>query len=162
MDAEREIDRLLKEHGAELKRDKRHLIYKLPNGKTFTRSSTPSDRQTPKAELSDLKMALGLTGADGRGTPGERREKRPKGKPQNGSLTLKPSGATGHTLSEQLSASGVVEGSLREELRMALDDIQMLGFHNETLVAKVVELEAVKSAPCVCWWCRLKRISFRV
>jgi hypothetical protein len=54
------VDRLLEEHGAVLVRQNKHLVYKLPNGNTFTRNKTPQDRRGPLNELSDLRHALGV------------------------------------------------------------------------------------------------------
>lgn len=60
MNATREVDRLLEEHGAVLIRHNKHLVYRLPNGNTFTRNKTPQDHRGPLNELSDLRHALGL------------------------------------------------------------------------------------------------------
>jgi hypothetical protein len=60
MDATVEIDRLLDRHGAVLIRQNKHLVYRLPNGGTFTRFKTPSDHRAALNELSDLRHALGV------------------------------------------------------------------------------------------------------
>jgi hypothetical protein len=60
--ANEKVDDLLKESGAELIRDKKHLVYRLPGGATFVRSATPSDRKEGRAALSSLRHALGLVG----------------------------------------------------------------------------------------------------
>jgi hypothetical protein len=60
MNATAEIDRLLDQHGAVLVRQNKHLVYRLPNGGTFTRFKTPSDHRAALNELSDLRHALGV------------------------------------------------------------------------------------------------------
>lgn len=52
------IQRLLKSSGAILLRNKKHPIYKLPNGKRFTLSASPSDHRACKNALSVLKNQL--------------------------------------------------------------------------------------------------------
>ncbi len=60
MDPQRELERMLEEHGAVLVRDGRHLVYKLPNGQTFVQSKTPGDAaRGARNSLSDLRHALG-------------------------------------------------------------------------------------------------------
>jgi hypothetical protein len=58
MNASVEVSRLLEESGAVLVRHKKHLVYQLPNGRTFTRYKSPSDHRAPLNELSDLRRAL--------------------------------------------------------------------------------------------------------
>lgn len=61
MDPERELERMLKEHGAVLIRTGNHMVYKLPNGQKFVRSKTPSDAlRAAKKSLCDLRHALGI------------------------------------------------------------------------------------------------------
>jgi hypothetical protein len=61
MDAIVEIERLLRESGAVLVRQGKHLVYRLPNGSMFTRGKTPSDHRAPLNELSELRRALGIS-----------------------------------------------------------------------------------------------------
>lgn len=63
VDAQREIERLLKEHHAVLARDGKHLVYKLPNGHTVVLPRTPSDYRAARNTLSDLRRALGIVRA---------------------------------------------------------------------------------------------------
>jgi hypothetical protein len=60
MNAAMEVTKMLNEHGAVLIRQNKHLVYRLPNGRVFTRVKTPSDHRTPLNELSDLRRALGV------------------------------------------------------------------------------------------------------
>ena len=60
MNAAIEVTKMLNEHGAVLIRQNKHLVYRLPNGRVFTRVKTPSDHRTPLNELSDLRRALGV------------------------------------------------------------------------------------------------------
>lgn len=63
VDAQREIERLLKEHHAVLARDGKHLVYKLPNGHTVVLPRTPGDYRAARNTLSDLRRALGIVRA---------------------------------------------------------------------------------------------------
>lgn len=61
MDPERELERMLNEHGAVLIRTGKHLVYKLPNGQKFVRSKTPSDgSREAQNSISTLRHALGI------------------------------------------------------------------------------------------------------
>lgn len=60
MHHDREVNRLLKEHKCQLVRNKKHEVWKLPNGHTWVRSSTPSDTDRAHIDLATLKRALGL------------------------------------------------------------------------------------------------------
>lgn len=71
-----EEDRIFREHSAVLVRQKKHEVWRFPDGKTFTRAKTPSDSCSDKNSLMCLKSMLGLNGE--RGTPGERRDKKVK------------------------------------------------------------------------------------
>ena len=73
------LERLIEEHGGVLVRQKKHKVYRFPNGLTFTVSSTPECPLAYDNALSWLKNLLGVNPPD-RGSPGERREKRPKRK----------------------------------------------------------------------------------
>ena len=75
MFAEREIQEILKHHKAELVRSRKHLVWLLPNGRRFIRSSTPSDCNTSTIELGQLRRLLNLH-SPSRGLVGERRPRR--------------------------------------------------------------------------------------
>jgi hypothetical protein len=46
--------------GARLKRNKKHLVYELPNGNKVTMASTPSDHRAEENMLRDIRRAAGL------------------------------------------------------------------------------------------------------
>ncbi len=69
MNAGIEVERMLEQSGAVLARQNKHLVYRLPNGRTFTRHKTPSDHRAALNELSDLRRALGVV----RGKPKPRK-----------------------------------------------------------------------------------------
>lgn len=62
MDARSEATRILEQNGAILKRDKKHEVWQLPNGKQFVRASTPSDIRSDQNSLADLKRMLRQNG----------------------------------------------------------------------------------------------------
>ena len=60
MNAADQVERLLKESGAVLARQNKHLVYKLPNGQTFVMAKTTGDPvRAAKNNLRDLRHALG-------------------------------------------------------------------------------------------------------
>lgn len=58
---EKEIERLLREHGFQLHRHSGHRVWKNPAGKIFTTSCTNSDRRAARNALRDLHHLLGIT-----------------------------------------------------------------------------------------------------
>jgi len=103
---------LLRQYGCTLKRQKKHQVWSLPNGKTFTRAATPSDRRAANNSLSDLKRELGLTKQTA--TVGVRRERKAKIKRDNrptfNAVPVNPA------LADQLRVSGSVESVLRDRI----------------------------------------------
>lgn len=76
------ISSLLQSHGAVLVRQRKHMVYKFPDGRIFVQPSTPSDSKSGgKNALAALKNFLGLTKHET--TVGERRERKPKRRPVN-------------------------------------------------------------------------------
>jgi hypothetical protein len=71
-----EAEEILRSHGAVLARQRKHEVWKFPDGRTFVRASTPSDVNGDRNSLRQLKRLLGLDGE--RGIEGERRERRAK------------------------------------------------------------------------------------
>ena len=59
MNPSKEIDRLLEQSGAVLVRHKKHLVYRLPSGTTYTRAKTASDHRAERNSLGILRHALG-------------------------------------------------------------------------------------------------------
>ena len=55
-----EVDRLLEESGAVLVRQNKHYVYRLPNGRSFVKSKTPSDHRGAHNSLQDLRRMLGV------------------------------------------------------------------------------------------------------
>lgn len=58
MNARAKVSELLESCGAVLKRQRKHEVYELPNGKNFVRAKTPSDTKSDLNNLSDLKHQL--------------------------------------------------------------------------------------------------------
>lgn len=55
-----DLDRIFRQHGFDLVRQKKHRVYKHPDGRTFVTSSTPSDWRTEKNVLGDFSNLTGL------------------------------------------------------------------------------------------------------
>lgn len=60
MDAAKRIDELLKQDGAVLVRQRKHLVYRLSNNRTFITAKTHSDIHGPQNSLRDLSELLGM------------------------------------------------------------------------------------------------------
>jgi hypothetical protein len=99
-----EVIRILKEHGAKIVRTKKHIVWRFPDGKSWTVSSTPSDVCAWKNNLADLRSYLKLNPVE-RGKPGERRVKKPKTKRQKSEIAIAVASPSrpAHDLKEQLS-----------------------------------------------------------
>lgn len=54
------LKQALESVGAKLKRDKKHRVYELPNGKNFVIPSTPSDTRADLNAISDLRKVAGV------------------------------------------------------------------------------------------------------
>lgn len=117
-----EAVRILKEHGAEVVRTKKHVVWRLPDGRSWTMPSTPSDPCAWKNNLSDLRLFLGLNGE--RGKPGERRPKKLRVRRKRAEIPLSPAVVQepAHTLSEQLGTVTLPEvTSLEASVFIATD-----------------------------------------
>lgn len=77
------LESLIAEHGGTLVRQKKHKVYRFPNGTTFVVASTPECPLAYDNALSHLKRILGIYPPD-RGAPGTRRNKRLKQKVSGG------------------------------------------------------------------------------
>jgi hypothetical protein len=132
------VTETLKSIGARLKRQKKHEVWELPNGKTFVRASTPSDACADNNNLADLRRVAGLADPD-RGKPGQRRERRSK--PGRMESKGHVHAAPVSDFAAKLSLSGAVEAGLRNEIA--------------ALTQKIADTEARHAAER-CWWCRLK------
>ena len=106
----------LKVAGATLKRQKKHLVYELPNGQPFATSQTPSDSHAEQNALSDLGKAAGVPVVARRPkAPAEVRAERRRRPGREESPGFAP--AVGQSaLANALSASGVVEHQLRARI----------------------------------------------
>lgn len=61
MNDREEVEALIRAHGGVLVRSRKHRVYKFPDGRTFTLSSTPSDSiHAERNNLSDLRHFLGI------------------------------------------------------------------------------------------------------
>lgn len=129
------VDELLKESGAVLIRRKKHEIWRLPNGKNFVRSKTPSSRNTDKNSFSDLRNLLGVD--EERGKEGERRSKKTGG---GRAETFNYTRNINTALADKLSSNGILEEVLKKK-------IQVLENQNKLLIEEVEN-------PCI--FCRIK------
>ena len=148
-----EVDRLLKENKAALKRHKKHEVWELPNGRTFIRACTPSDCRSGDNELANLRNALGIAVA--RGLPGERREKRPKQQQeQKRHWTATPTINT--AVHDQLAKVGLVEDSLRQQIKQLQHELSVV---HRASNERRNEIMCLKQE---CWCQHIRRFKQRV
>lgn len=152
MDEKQQVDDLLRSSGAVLVRQGKHLIYRLPNGKTFVQSKTSSDRNSHHADLAELRRALGIKN-EGAGE-GERRKKiyRPKPQPKFEKLNDKP--ALNTALADKLQIAGVIEDRLQEEIKYLQTDNALL---RQEISEMTEEVEVLQNKECGCLGCRFSR-----
>jgi hypothetical protein len=81
------LESLIEQNGGVLVRQRKHKVYRFPNGATFVVASTPECPLAYDNALAHLKRLLGIYPPD-RGAPGTRRNKRLKQKAAAGSKPL--------------------------------------------------------------------------
>jgi len=111
MNAALEVTKLLNEYGAVLVRQNKHLVYRLPNGRVFTRVKTPGDHRTPLNELSDLRHALGV----------ERPTPQPTGEPK-GNMPTAQTPAPEPSTPTAVATEDRHKQSLKERIEAAIAD----------------------------------------
>jgi hypothetical protein len=112
MDAHAETDKLLKSHGAVLKRDHVHEVWHVAGYGVFVRAKTPSDRNEAWADLTTLRRLLGLQ--TGKGQEGERRPKRVKNESGPVKEKFQP---IFNPIADKLRQAGLIEISLEAQLQ---------------------------------------------
>lgn len=143
------VTELLEEHKAELVRNHKHQIWRLPNGRTFVRSNTPSDRNSHHNDISDLRRLLGIKR---KGGDGIRRERKLGG---GRDRTIHYDKPVNTGLADQLRLRGIAEEKLREDIEMLIYQNDLLTSANEELIAEINTKET-PALPDPCWFCRLK------
>lgn len=103
------VEQALRAVGAVLKRQKKHRVYELPNGKNVVLPSTPSDgRHGEENSLTDIRKAAGVSKPKKVNRKTERREKQGR-READWSLKTNP-------LSVALTDSGLTEKLLRTRI----------------------------------------------
>ena len=144
MNPDTEVRRLLSEFRANLVRSRKHEVWKLPNGHTYVRASTPSDFRAADNQLTDLRRQLGIADPK-RGKTGERREHKHGGRDAKIPQIQNEGGRGSSTLQEQLSASGIVEARLRN----------VIFSQGSVMAAQRREIAKLHTLRKSCWGCRL-------
>jgi len=100
--------------GARLKRDKKHRVYELPNGRNFVVASTPSDARADRNAISDLRAATGVdVTARRKASPEVRAERRRRpGRAGEAPWTV----VSSSPFASALRDTGIVEKQLRAEI----------------------------------------------
>lgn len=162
MDAKAETDRLLKLHGAVLKRDYVHQVYHIAGFGVFVRAKTPSSRNESWADLTTLRRVLGLQ--DGKGQEGERRVKKVKAQAQPTREKLTPI----NSFADKLRDAGVSTDALEYELRghearanhlkELVSDYEFIAeLTADSIAALQDEIRSLKARRCECAGCQVTR-----
>lgn len=135
--------------GARLKREKKHLVFELPNGRNFVMAKSPSDNRGERNALSELRAVAGVEVEERRKAPADVRAERRRRPGRDGEAPRW--GAADSQLASALMNTGLVEKQLREqiaELEKVLVVAEELAADNKRLN---VELAALKRR----WFVRL-------
>jgi chromosome segregation ATPase len=162
MSAREQVEQLLKESGAQLKRDRKHEIWMLPNGKTFVRSKTPSDRRAGHEDLQELRHALGIEREKGAGvrrekklTAGKAQQKETYNRSVNSlGVYLRMSDVLESHLREQLAESESERSKLQRQLSDAREQVRRLKVSRMILDER---MRGFQSETNHCRLCRLRR-----
>lgn len=65
------VHALLRDHGAQIVRTKKHVVWRFPDGRIWVHASTPSDVKAGENNYRDLRRFLGLNGSTKTGDYGE-------------------------------------------------------------------------------------------
>ena len=144
--------------GAKLKRGKKHLVYELPNGKTFVMSNSPSDtRRGEMNALADLRAVAGVdVREERRKAPAEVRAERRRrpgraGEPRVAATTAMAAAFVSAGFVEQLQARIAELESDRDRLEIACDQ-------RDVLIGELrARLAALRSLWVVRFWMWLQR-----
>lgn len=145
--------------GAKLKRDKKHLVYELPNGRNFVVAKSPSDARGEENALSDLRAVSGVavltTDEPKKKAPAEVRAERRRRPGRHGEA---PWDASLSPLSDALRTSGVVEQStLAEVARLGQEVAAINRVLTEQQAAAIGDLQARLDAMERLWVIRAAR-----
>lgn len=135
--------------GATLKRDKKHRVYALPNGRNFVLSNTPSDSvHAEHNALGDLRRALDLPREVKPETAPKERHAKP-GRHDSRGWRLSPMAAA-------LQESGLVEQHLRAQLaqQTAEADAKIANLRRTVFAReeRIAELEQLWPVRLMKWW----------
>jgi hypothetical protein len=125
------VKQMLADVGATLKREGKHHVYELPNGKNFVVSATPSDTRGELNALSDLRHALGVVKTKPTSEPRKPRKVKP-GRAPSESWGLP---AESSPFASALRQSGLVEQQLRTRIGQLEAENAALQQHVNTIEA---------------------------
>lgn len=132
--------------GAKLKRQKKHLVYELPNGRNVVTASTPSDYRAELNMIADIKKAAGVEREVK--PPRTPREKKP-GRAESAEVWTIPQQHS--PMAAALRDTGLVEAGLRAqitELEGRISELRWKVLHQEERIAK---LQSSRFINCLLW-----------
>ena len=144
MGAREKVTQLLNDVGAVLKRQRKHEVWELPNGKNFVRAKTSSDCRSEHNNLSDLKRELGVVTPPKSAAPSRTQMRRRKPTATVSHERLK-SNVASLNLAESLRMAGLSDDALRDRVSAA----------ETRLYEAERRLTALQEAHDNCWAVRL-------
>lgn len=136
------VAKVLKAVGARLKRDRKHLVYELPNGRNVVLPKTPSDWRSELNCVSDIRKAAGVARSPKAATEPRERKAKP-GRLDSRSWTVAP-----NPLAAALQQSGVADAAKIADLEQKVADLRRTVFARE---ARIAELEASWPVRAAAW-----------
>lgn len=155
MNPRQRVDSILTALGAKLKRQRKHQVWQLPNGRTFVRASTPSDTRSDANNLRDLRKVVPEAipaaviknpdrkpkvahGGDGKKMPFQR--------------------SRSTVMSSALLASGVVEGQLRARIAIMESELLQAGeFRDQAIQEARNAIDSAHAWSIRCPICRFRK-----
>lgn len=155
MKMSRRVAAALSAVGARLKRQKKHLVYELPNGLNIVVAKTPGDARAIDNALRDIRSASGVDERDAvrKADPAVRAARRRR--PGRAGAGVARWG-NGTPMSEALSKAGLIEQQQRVEIARLIASVEAL---NETVRAKDAAIAALEALVVVRVWRTVTRRS---
>lgn len=138
------LEAALKVAGAVLKREHKHRVYELANGRTFVASKSPSDVRAEANALADLRAVAGFdVQARTRKASADVRAERRNRPGRAGAVPWKSSGPSAGlpTLADSLRATGLVEQTLRTALETSRAAYELAADNERVVREKLIALE---------------------
>lgn len=151
MRIDRKVKTMLKDAGAKLKRNRKHQVYELPDGKNVVISSTPSDVNAMHSQVRDIKKATKTEEPKPQkpvGTKERRNKPGRQGEP-------KPTPPPPMSMADQLRMAELRQEkeSIAEEKEFLAIQIELMEQERRALNSEILDLKIARRK---CFWCRFR------